>query len=241
MSFLSIEKIHCGYFEGIDILQDLSLKVAQGSFVGVIGPNGAGKSTLLKAIFGFLKYRSGRILFVDQEIRDLSPFEIKRLGISYIPQGSNNFPHMTVQDNLLLGAWTFRREKDRIRKGLRKVYDIFPIIYEKRRQKAEFLSGGEAKILSIAKEMISSPGLLLVDEPSAGLAPRIVSYVYGFLRDSQKKGITILLVDQNINQAIENSEYLYMLEMGTVAMEGDADMFKENLRDIIRDSLIGAG
>lgn len=241
MSFLSIEKIHCGYFEGIDILQDLSLKVAQGSFVGVIGPNGAGKSTLLKAIFGFLKYRSGRILFVDQEIRDLSPFEIKRLGISYIPQGSNNFPHMTVQDNLLLGAWTFRREKDRIRKGLRKVYDIFPIIYDKRRQKAEFLSGGEAKILSIAKEMISSPGLLLVDEPSAGLAPRIVSYVYGFLRDSQKKGITVLLVDQNINQAIENSEYLYMLEMGTVAMEGDVDMFKENLRDIIRDSLIGAG
>jgi ABC-type branched-subunit amino acid transport system ATPase component len=240
MSFLSVEKIHCGYFEGIDILQDLSLKVAKGSFVGVIGPNGAGKSTLLKAVFGFLKSRSGRILFLDQDIRDLSPFEIKRLGISYIPQGINNFPHMTVQDNLLLGAWTFRREKNQIKEGLRKVYDIFPIIYEKRRQKAEFLSGGEAKILSIAKEMISSPGLLLVDEPSAGLAPRIVSYVYGFLRDSQEKGITILLVDQNINQAIENSEYLYMLDMGTVAMEGDADLFKENLRDIIRDSLIGA-
>ena len=108
------------------------------------------------------------------------------------------------------------------------------------KHKAEFLSGGEAKILSIAKEMISSPDLLLVDEPSAGLAPKIVCFVYEFLRSSQERGITILLVDQNINQAIENSEYLYMLEMGAVAMQGSAHMFKENLKDIIRESLLGA-
>ena len=147
---------------------------------------------------------------------------------------------MTVRENLLLGAWTFKRERDRIKKGLETVYDIFPVIFSKRNHKAEFLSGGEAKILSIAKEMISSPSLLLVDEPSAGLAPKIVSYVYEFLRRSRDEGITILLVDQNINQAIENSEYLYMLEMGSVATEGGAQMFRENLRDIIRDSLIGA-
>ena len=147
---------------------------------------------------------------------------------------------MTVQENLLLGAWTFRGDKVRLRKGLEKVYEIFPVMYSKRNHKAEFLSGGEAKILSIAKEMISSPSLLLVDEPSAGLAPKIVSYVYGFLRSSQEGGITTLLVDQNINQAIENSEYLYMLDMGSVALEGSSQMFKENLKEIIRDSLIGA-
>ncbi|UCF90011.1 MAG: ABC transporter ATP-binding protein [Desulfobacterales bacterium] len=239
MAFLSIQNVYCGYYAGIDILQDLSLQVDQGAFIGIIGPNGAGKSTLLKTIFGFLKYREGRVLFRDRETGDLSPFEIKKLGVSYIPQGSNNFPHMTIEENLLLGAWTFRGQKERIKEGLAKVYDIFPVLYEKKKQKAEFLSGGEAKILSIAKEMMSSPVLLLVDEPSAGLAPKIVSYVYAFLRSSQEKGITILLVDQNINQAIDHSQYLYMLEMGSVALEGSAEMFRENLRDIIRDSLLG--
>jgi ABC-type branched-subunit amino acid transport system ATPase component len=240
MSLLSIQNIHCGYFEGIDILQNVSLDMNAGSFIGIIGPNGAGKSTLLKTIFGFLKYRNGEIFFKDVALHGLSPFEIKKLGISYIPQGINNFPYMTVRENLMLGAWTFRGKKNRIKEGLANIYEIFPIMYEKRNHKAEFLSGGEAKILSIAKEMISSPDLLLVDEPSAGLAPKIVSYVYEFLRSSQEKGITILLVDQNINQAIDNSEYLYMLEMGTVAMQGSAGMFKENLKDIIRDSLLGA-
>jgi ABC-type branched-subunit amino acid transport system ATPase component len=239
MPFLTVQNVFCGYYEGIDILQNLSLNVDEGAFIGVIGPNGAGKSTLLKAIFGFLKYRDGKIQFKDREIWDLSPFEIKKLGISYIPQGSNNFPHMTIEENLTLGAWTFRHDKSRIKEGLEKVYDIFPVLSEKKKHKAEFLSGGEAKILSIAKEMISSPNLLLVDEPSAGLAPKIVSYVYEFLRNSQEKGITILLVDQNINQAIDNSQYLYMLEMGTVAMEGSAEIFRENLKDIIRDSLLG--
>ena len=185
MSLLSIQNISCGYFEGIDILQEVSLDIDSGSFIGIIGPNGAGKSTLLKTIFGFLKYRKGEIFFKDVELHGLSPFEIKKLGISYIPQGINNFPYMTVRENLLLGAWTFRGEKDRIKEGLANIYEIFPIMYEKRNHKAEFLSGGEAKILSIAKEMISSPDLLLVDEPSAGLAPKIVSYVYEFLRSSQ--------------------------------------------------------
>jgi len=240
MSLLSIQNMNCGYFEGIDILQNVSLDIDSGSFIGIIGPNGAGKSTLLKTIFGFLKYRKGEILFKDIALHGLSPFEIKKLGISYIPQGINNFPFMTVRENLMLGAWTFRGEKNRIKEGLANIYEIFPVMYEKRHHKAEFLSGGEGKILSIAKEMISSPDLLLVDEPSAGLAPKIVSYVYAFLRDSQQRGITILLVDQNINQAIDNSEYLYMLEMGTVAMQGSASMFKENLKDIIRDSLLGA-
>ena len=138
MALLSIQDIHCGYFEGIDILQNVSLEIDSGSFIGIIGPNGAGKSTLLKTIFGFLKYRKGKIFLKDVELHRLSPFEIKKLGISYIPQGSNNFPYMTVQENLLLGAWTFRRDKNRIKEGLENVYDIFPVMYEKRKHKAEF-------------------------------------------------------------------------------------------------------
>ena len=239
MSLLSIQDISCGYAGGIDILQSLSLEVDSGSFIGIIGPNGAGKSTLLKTLFGFLRHHQGQILFNHAELRSLSPFERKALGISYIPQGMNIFPQMTVRENLLLGAWTFRHEKERIRKGLDDIYATFPVLHRKQKHKAEFLSGGEAKMLSIAKEMISEPTLLLVDEPSVGLAPKIVSSVYAFLRRSQEKGITILLVDQNINQAVDNAEYLYMLETGTVAMKGTAQLFKENLRDIIRDSLLG--
>ena len=128
MSLLSIQNMSCGYFEGIDILHNVSIDVDQGSFTGIIGPNGAGKSTLLKAIFGFLHHSEGKIFFMEKETRRLSPFQIKKLGISYIPQGINNFPHMTVRENLLLGAWTFKREKDRIKKGLETVYDIFPVI-----------------------------------------------------------------------------------------------------------------
>jgi ABC-type branched-subunit amino acid transport system ATPase component len=240
MPLLSIENITCGYFEEIDILQNLTLTVDEGAFIGIIGPNGAGKSTLLKTVFGFLKYRLGEVRYRGRALAGLSPFEVKRLGISYIPQGSNNFPHMTIEENLLLGAWTFRSEKDRIRQGLETVYGLFPVLGEKKKQKAEFLSGGESKMLSIAKEMISNPELLLVDEPSAGLAPKIVSYVYDFLRRCNLNGISILLVDQNINAAIDNAHYLYMLEMGTVAMEGDSPFFRENLKDIIRDSLLGA-
>jgi ABC-type branched-subunit amino acid transport system ATPase component len=240
MTLLAVENVTSGYFEGIDILQNLSLKVEDGAFIGIIGPNGAGKSTLLKTIFGFLKFRMGNIRYQERSLAGSSPFEIKQLGISYIPQGSNNFPHMTIEENLLLGAWTFRHEKDRIHQGLKTVYGTFPVLSEKRNRKAEFLSGGEAKMLSIAKEMISNPKLLLVDEPSAGLAPKIVSYVYDFLRNCNRNGIGILLVDQNINAAIDNARYLYMLDMGTVAMEGDSGFFRENLKDIIRDSLLGA-
>jgi ABC-type branched-subunit amino acid transport system ATPase component len=239
MPLLSVENLTCGYFEEIDILRELTLQVDEGAFIGIIGPNGAGKSTLLKTVFGFLKYRSGEIRFRGRPLLGLSPFEIKRLGISYIPQGSNNFPQMTIEENLQLGAWTFRGEKERFRRELETVYGLFPVLGEKRRQKAEFLSGGEAKMLSIAKEMISSPQLLLVDEPSAGLAPKIVAYVYAFLRDCHAKGVSILLVDQNINAAIDNASFLYMLEMGTVAMQGESAVFRENLKDIIRDSLLG--
>ena len=223
----------------IDILNGVRLAVEAGSITGVIGPNGAGKSTLLKAIFGFLHPRHGRIAFDGQEIQTAAPHTIKRRGIGYVPQGANIFPQLTVQENLQLGAWVFRHDATRVAGMLERAYAAFPRLAEKRRFRATALSGGEAKMLSIAKEMVTDPQLLLVDEPSAGLSPRLSEQVYAKLLAARDHGVTILLVDQNIAKAVEVSDYLYMLEMGQVRREGPRQDFSDQLRDIIRDALLG--
>jgi ABC-type branched-subunit amino acid transport system ATPase component len=241
MTMLTIENLNVGYVQDVDILQGLSLKAEQGRLTGIIGPNGAGKSTLLKSIFGFLPPHQGSILFREREISSSSPAEIKRMGISYIPQGISTFPQLTVTENLLLGCWTFKGDAKRIKRGLEETFALFPVLADKQKSRATFLSGGEAKMLSIAKELISSPQLILVDEPSAGLSPIITDYVYEFLAQKRDDGLTILLVDQNIQKAAAYSEYLYMFEMGRVKMEGPQAFFAGNIREIIRDSLVGDG
>ena len=240
MALLEIRGLVAGYVEGIDILNDLHLRVDRGTVTGVIGPNGAGKSTLLKTIFGFLRPRAGRIVFDGGEIGGRPPHELKRLGIGYVPQGANIFPQLTVQENLQLGAWIFRRDPARVAEMLERAYSAFPRLGEKRRLRATVLSGGEAKMLSVAKELVTAPSLLLVDEPSAGLAPRIAEQVYERLREVQAAGVTILLVDQNITKAVEVSDYLYMLEIGRVRREGARRAFADQLHEIIRDALLGA-
>src|SRR5262245_19559240 len=194
----------------------MRLGVEPGSITGVIGPNGAGKSTLLKTIFGFVHPREGRIIFDGAEIHALPPHAVKRRGIGYVPQASNTFPQLTVQENLELGAWVFRRERGRMATILERAYAAFTRLAQKRRARATSLSGGEAKMLSIAKEMVTDPRLLLVDEPSAGLSPKLSEQVYAQLLAAQAHGVTVLLVDQNIAKAVEVSGYLYMLEMGQV-------------------------
>ncbi len=241
MPHLKVENLRVGYLPGIDILQGMSLEAKPGKITGIIGPNGAGKSTLLKAAFGFLKAHEGSILFNGNPIQDESPAAIKKRGISYIPQGANNFPQLPVKENLLLGCWIFRKDKERIERVLEETYEMFPVLKKKHGQRAGLLSGGEAKMLSIAKELVTSPSLALVDEPSAGLSPKITDYVYEFLAKKRDEGLTILIVDQNIQKAVEYSEYLYMFEMGTVKMEGEQKIFAGSIREIIRDSLVGAG
>ncbi|PYN78930.1 MAG: ABC transporter ATP-binding protein [Candidatus Rokuibacteriota bacterium] len=240
MALLELQGIVVGYVEGIDILNDVHLGVARGTVTGVIGPNGAGKSTLLKTIFGFLHPSRGRIVLDGREIHHLAPHTLKRSGIGYVPQGANIFPQLTVQENLELGAWVFRHDRARVAGMLERAYDAFPRLGDKRRLRATVLSGGEAKMLSVAKELVTAPSLLLVDEPSAGLAPRIAEQVYERLREVQAAGVTILLVDQNITKAVEISDYLYMLEIGRVRREGPRQAFADQLREIIRDSLLGA-
>jgi len=240
MALLELEHVAAGYVEGIDILGDIALRVEPGSITGVIGPNGAGKSTLLKTVFGFLHPRRGRITLGGRDINALAPYEVKRLGISYVPQGANIFPQLTVEENLQLGAWVIKQDRARVASRLESAYTAFPRLREKRRRRATTLSGGEAKMLSLAKELVTEPTLLLVDEPSAGLAPRIVEQVYAQLLAVREQGVTILLVDQNINKAVQVSSYLYMIERGEVRREGSRRDFADQLHAIVRDALLGA-
>src|SRR5437899_577553 len=165
MALLELQGIVAGYVEGIDILNGVHLGAARGTVTGVIGPNGAGKSTLLKTIFGFLSPRSGRIVLDGREVQGLAPHELKRAGIGYVPQGANIFPQLTVHENLELGAWVFRHNRARVASMLERAYDAFPSLREKRRLRATVLSGGEAKMLSVAKALVTEPSLLLGDEP----------------------------------------------------------------------------
>jgi branched-chain amino acid transport system ATP-binding protein len=238
-ALLELDGVVAGYVAEIDILNGIRLKVEAGSITGVIGPNGAGKSTLLKTVFGFLHPRRGWIAFDGQEIQAAAPHAIKRLGIGYVPQGTNIFPQLTVHENLQLGAWVFRQDASRVATMLERAYAAFPRLAQKRRLRATALSGGEAKMLSIAKEMVTDPRLLLVDEPSAGLSPKLSEQVYAQLLAARDQGVTIFLVDQNIAKAVEISDYLYMLEMGQVRREGPRQDFADQLRDIIRDALLG--
>jgi ABC-type branched-subunit amino acid transport system ATPase component len=239
VALLELRGVVGGYVEGIDILNGVELTVEAGSLTGIIGPNGAGKSTLLKTVFGFLHPRGGRIAFDGRDISAEVPHVIKRLGIGYVPQGTNTFPQLTVHENLQLGAWVFRRDGARVAQMLERAYAAFPRLGEKRSLRATGLSGGEAKMLSIAKEMVTDPRLLLIDEPSAGLSPKISEQVYGQLLAARAQGLTILLVDQNIAKAVEISDYLYMLEMGTVRRAGPRQAFADQLRELIRDALLG--
>ena len=237
-SKLSVQEVTSGYVKGIDIISGVSLEIEEDAITGIIGPNGAGKSTLLKTIFGFLHPSHGGIEFEGRQIEALSPFTLKQLGLSYVPQGKSTFPLLSVEENLMLGAWTFRSDRKRLRQRLDEIYAFFPTLDRKRGRKATFLSGGELQMLAIGKEVMTTPKLLLVDEPSEGLAPMLVSEIYAFLQRVRNQGVTLFLVDQNILKAVEVSDYMYLLEMGRIKKQGPKDTFKENIRDIIRDSLI---
>ncbi len=237
---LRVEDVTAGYQEGIDVLVGVSLEAAAGQITALIGPNGAGKSTLLRTIFGFLPPRRGRVVFRGAPIQALPPHAIKRLGIGYVPQSASTFPHLTVEENLLLGAWTIRADRALVRKRLDWVYEMFPMLGERRRVPAAVLSGGQLRMLAIAKEMIAEPVLLLVDEPTVGLAPKIADDVYRFLARASALGTAVLLVDQNVASAVQVAQYVYMLGMGRIQREGPQEMFARHLREIVREQLLGA-
>ena len=238
MPLLTIETVTAGYVEGIDVLRDISINVEKGRITGIIGANGAGKSTLLKTIFGFLHPRKGRIVYQGKEIQHLMPYELKKMGISYMLQEYSTFPDLTVEDNLLLGAWTFRKDKKRVKERLEEIYHFFPTLYERRTEKATYLSGGQLRALSLGKEIMTQPELLMIDEPSVGLQPNLVKEIYNLLLEIASRKTTILIVDQNIMKALEISDYMYMLDMGHIKEEGSKSKFEQNIREMIKVSLM---
>ncbi len=242
MSLLQVNDITAGYQEGIDILNDISLQVQPESVVIIIGPNGAGKSTLLKTIYGFLKPRNGDIMFDGKMITGNPPHEIKHVGLSYIPQEFNIFPQLTVEENLLMGAWIFRQDKQRLQKQLDYTYGIFPALNKFKRSKANTLSGGQLRMLSIAKEVMTSPQLMLVDEPSSGLAPKIAAEAYDFLIQTKEAlKAAILLVDHNMEAALELADYVYVMDMGKIRVHGPKSEFDlARIKEIIQECLMGA-
>jgi ABC-type branched-subunit amino acid transport system ATPase component len=240
-AILAVEKVRAGYQSDIDILHGVSLSVAAGSLTLVIGPNGAGKSTLLKTIFGFLKPHGGTIRLGEHHIEKLEPHEVKALGIGYIPQEINTFPLLTVEENLRMGGWTLRREPARLNAQLAKIYEVFPLLAERRHSAAGDLSGGQGRMLSVAREMVAEPRLLLVDEPTAGLAPSLVDRVYELLQVARRAlDATILLVDQNVEDAVTQADYVYLMNLGAVKAQGPATTFTpERVRNLFQECLLG--
>ena len=238
---VAVEDVHAGYTPGVDILRGLSVQARADAITLVIGPNGAGKSTLLRTIFGFLTPGAGTIRFKGRDTKGLRPSDLKLAGISYVTQDINSFPHLTVQENLMMGAWVFRRDKARLQRQLERVYATFPALTAKRGDRAGSLSGGQGRMLSVAREMMSEPTLLLIDEPTVGLAPNLVEQVYEILLTARRaSGAAILLVEQNVEQALPLADHLYLLNLGQVKAEGPGAEFDDKrVRALVRECLLG--
>ena len=224
LAALEVESIHAGYGE-LDILHGVSLFVEEGEIVTVIGPNGAGKSTLMKCLFGLVRPRSGSVRFLGEEVAGERPERLVRKGICYVPQSENVFPSLTVEENLEMGA--FIRKGD-LRESIEQVYRIFPPLKEKRRLRAGVLSGGEQQMIAIGRALMLQPKLLLLDEPTAGLSPLYARLILEKVREINREGVSILMIEQNAKAALMMSDRGYVLTMGRNRMEAPARDLLEN-------------
>ena len=225
---IEVRDLYVGYYPDLHILQGLNISAAAGKITTVLGANGVGKSTLLKAMYGFLRPHSGEILFDGQNIAGTLTHRLIDLGISYIPQQPGIFPFMTVEENLIIGAWTFRKDEERIYRKIEENYQRFPLLREKRSDQAGSLSGGQQRMVEIGRTLMTGPRVILVDEPTAGLAKLLSEEVYRMLVDLRDNdGLTIILVDQEIRQALKIADYVYVLELGRNKFEGPVSEFTD--------------
>ncbi|HLC25203.1 MAG TPA: ABC transporter ATP-binding protein [bacterium] len=205
----------------IQVVWDVSFQVQEGEVVALLGPNGAGKTTTLRAISGTLRARSGRIFFQGKEIAQTPPHRIARLGIAHVPEGRRVFPEMTVAENLEMGAYIpLRESRGRLKENQEKVFDLFPRLRERHRQLAGTLSGGEAQMLAIGRGLMSNPRLLILDELTLGLMPRLIESLFEAIRVVNAAGVTVLLVEQNLDEALSLAHRAYILEAGRIVLEG---------------------
>jgi len=226
------------YYGKIQALKGINLEVPEGGIVAILGANGAGKSTTLKTISGLIQPLRGQILFQGQSIHKREPHQIVRLGICQVPEGRDIFMGLTVQENLKMGAFT-RNDAKAVQNDMERIFQSFPILKERARQQAGTLSGGEQQMLAIARGLMSNPRLMLLDEPSLGLAPLMVEEIFRIIAEINKEGVTILLVEQNANMALQTAQYGYVMETGTVALHDSAENLIQN--DYIRKVYLGAG
>lgn len=229
---VEVKNLHHVYPDGTVALQDVSFLVEHGESVAIIGANGAGKSTLLKTISGLIKADKGRILYKDQNIIGSSPNRIVGLGVCQVPEGRQLFAHLTVLDNIRLGAYLYfkRRHRAEIDERIEHIYQIFPILEKRSQQIAGTLSGGEQQMLSIARALMGRPELLLLDEPSMGIAPLIVREIFNVINGLNESGTTVLLVEQNARAALKVAHHSYVLERGQIVLEGLAEELLDNPR-----------
>jgi len=235
MPLLTVTKLRAGYGV-IDALHDISLTVEAGEIVALIGANGAGKSTTLNTISGLVRIRSGSIQFDGQDLARVPAHEIVKLGLAQSPEGRKIFPRLTVLENLQMGAFT-RRDKAGIAADIDKMYALFPILKERKGQAGGLLSGGQQQMLAIARALMARPKLLLLDEPSLGLAPQIVSQIFTVIRDLNAQGVSILLVEQNARMALKVAHRGYVLETGRVTLSDKADVVMNDPR--VRAAYLG--
>ena len=235
---LSIHDVENRYGQVV-ALRGISLEVHEGEIVCLIGPNGAGKTTTLMTISGLLKPGRGTVRFLEQNITPLSPARIVGLGIMQVPEGRWILGEMTVYENLLMGAYSRRDGKTPLRTDLERVYALFPVLRERAQQYAGTLSGGEQQMLAIGRALMSRPKMLLLDEPSLGLAPLLVEEIFGIIAQLNAAGTTILLVEQNARRALEISHRAYVLEVGRIVLQGPSQELIAN--DMIRRSYLGIG
>jgi len=224
------------YYGNIHALKGVHLQVEEGEIVTLIGANGAGKTTLLKTISGLLKPKNGEIQYNGENIALKKPQYIAKSGIVHVPEGRRVFPNMTVQENLELGAY-LRKDKKEIEKDLQHVYELFPRLYERKKQQAGTLSGGEQQMLAIGRGLMAKPKLLLLDEPSMGLAPLLVKTIFKVIEDINNEGTTILLVEQNAHMALTIANRAYVIETGKVVLSGSAQELRES--DQVREAYLG--
>ena len=234
-TILEVKDIKVRY-AGLPIIQGLSMSVGKNETVSVVGGNGAGKSTLLRAIMGSQRAYEGRIIFEGREIQNLRTEQIVRLGIVYVPEEKMLFKPLTVEENLQLGAYTLK-DKDQVARNLEFVYDLFPRLEERRLQAAATLSGGEQQMVAIGRGLMSNPRLLMLDEPSLGLAPLLVDEVLNTVRRLKQQGMSILLVEQNVREALDLADRGYVIQLGRIIAEGSGQQLQDS--ELIRKAYMG--
>ena len=226
------------YYGAIHALKGIDLEIHKGEVVSLIGSNGAGKSTLLSTVTGIQKASSGKVMLYDEDITNIAPYLLSKKKISISPEGREVFPDLTVLENLRIGAFAINN-KGEIEKNYERVFALFPRLKERIKQQAGTLSGGEQQMLAVGRALMSSPELLFLDEPSLGLAPNIVLLIFDMIKEIQKQGVTILLVEQNANLALQTSDRAYVLENGLITMQGDAKEIANNPK--VKEAYLGMG